>query len=368
MRAAAMILAGALCLFAQTSRDAYRNAYKEWRQMDPDLERDAAVAGAQLEPRARKAAAAAEQYEAARKAFLEQSGQPSARQFAWLETAPADPPAASARNALSIVEAESKAVQRNMDTFAGDPDPGIQRLRGMLQRESLALTALSNAIAEREKAGDIASAANRALEQTRVRALDEVRAVTTGWKDAVTETGRESAAWAEYYQLLVNGAQGITPAASETPPPTAAARPTEPAPRSGERVDSPKPSITPITPVPLVRYTGAWTFPLTNGLYHGPQPEFADLVVHEENGRANGTLFARFKPAPGVPDDPVVRFAFSGEFKSARTQVFQLETSDGANGTLELIPGPAFNLIEVNFQIDAKPGKLRQGNMVLVKK
>lgn len=90
-----------------------------------------------------------------------------------------------------------------------------------------------------------------------------------------------------------------------------------------------------------------------------------DLEVSEENGRAEGTLAARFKVAGG---DPVVRFSFSGEFKNSRQQVFALETTDGAKGTLELIPGPAFNLLEINFQVEPKPGKISQANFLLVKK
>ena len=35
---------------------------------------------------------------------------------------------------------------------------------------------------------------------------------------------------------------------------------------------------------------------------------------------------------------------------------------------IELIPGAAFNLLEVNFQTDPRPGKVRQANVVLVKK
>jgi hypothetical protein len=48
--------------------------------------------------------------------------------------------------------------------------------------------------------------------------------------------------------------------------------------------------------------------------------------------------------------------------------VFNLVTSDGAKGTIELIPGSAFNLLEVNFQTEPKPGKVRQADVVLVKK
>jgi hypothetical protein len=42
-------------------------------------------------------------------------------------------------------------------------------------------------------------------------------------------------------------------------------------------------------------------------------------------------------------------------------------TSSGAMGTLELIPGPAFNLLEVNFNTGDKPGTIRQGNFLLIK-
>ena len=45
-----------------------------------------------------------------------------------------------------------------------------------------------------------------------------------------------------------------------------------------------------------------------------------------------------------------------------------MTTSGGAKGTLELIPGPAFNLLEVNFSTDEKPGTVRQANFLLVKK
>jgi hypothetical protein len=43
-------------------------------------------------------------------------------------------------------------------------------------------------------------------------------------------------------------------------------------------------------------------------------------------------------------------------------------TGDGTPGTIELIPGPAFNLLEVNFQTDPQPNKIRLGNFILVKK
>src|SRR5207245_1342989 len=119
-----------------------------------------------------------------------------------------------------------------------------------------------------------------------------------GLKQNAAQTGRETAAWAGYYQKLADGAQGlaVTPPAPAPSPSV----PDAPSPRA-----APKPSI---TPVPLLRYTGAWVFPPVNGLFHGPQPEFIDLVVHEDAGHASGTLFARFKLPPGSPGDPELRF------------------------------------------------------------
>ena len=285
------------------------------------------------------------------------------RKFAWLESPVAGPPLPLTADSIAFVNVESKSVKHNMDTFAGDPDPGIQQLRGMLQRESATLALLSSAITDRAKAADAAATAGAGLERTRGLALADDHDLTSGWTDAASETDREAAAWVDYYQLLSKGAQGLAPPAAVPSAPAPIAASAEPAPRIVEPAPPPKPAI---TAVPLIRYTGAWTFPASNGLYHGPQPEFADLVVHEDNGHATGTLFARFKAAAAT--DPVLRFDFSGEFTNQRTQAFQLETSDGSKGMLELIPGPAFNLIEVNFQIESKPGKVRQANMVLVKK
>lgn len=364
MRSPALVLFAALCLFAQPSRDSYRTAFRQWRQLDPNLERDASLAGAQLASRAQKAAAAAAAYESARKRFLSEMVAANERKFAWLETPAPEAPASLNQGAQNFIASETKAVRHSLDVYAGDPDAGIRQLRAMLERESAALTSLNNAVADREKAAATVQAATATLQETRLRAVEEYRAIAGEWKDAAAETDHESAAWGEYYQLLASGAGGIGPAAPSATVSSATASSTTASPAAPEPIVMPKPSI---TPLPLIRYTGAWTFPVTNGLYHGPQPEFADLVVHEQNGRADGTLFARFKVSGG--GDPVLRFDFTGDFKNTRTQVFALETSDGAKGTLELIPGPAFNLLEINFQIpDSKAGKIREGNMLLVKK
>ncbi|MDP8990604.1 MAG: hypothetical protein M3N41_11065, partial [Acidobacteriota bacterium] len=123
-----------------------------------------------------------------------------------------------------------------------------------------------------------------------------------------------------------------------------------------------------VLPVPLSRYLGVWTYPTTGASFHGLQPLSAELVVREENGRAGGTLSARFKLPPGNTGDPEVQFNFEGAFQSSRGQIFALTSKSGGQGILELIPGPAFNLLEVNFSADEKAGTVRQANFLLVKK
>jgi len=346
-----------LCLFAETSRDAYRAAYREWRESDPNLERESGTLSPQLAGRVDAVAARAAKYGTEHAAYLRQSAADQHQDLAWLDLPVPDSPDLT-RPARENVTAETAVVKRNLDTFSKDPDPGIQLLKAALQREELALAALSNSVSERQSAVGALKSANGAVEQARVKAAAAAHDFDASLNAAADAADRESSAWAEYYRKLAAAARGDAP----LPSTSAAAPAVTTAPNA-----PPVPLRPSITPLPLARYTGAWTFPQA-GLYHGPTPEFLDLVVHEENGRADGTLFARFKLPAGSKDDPVLRFDFSGEFKNTRNQTFALETSDGAKGTIELIPGPAFNLLEVNFQTEPKPGKVRQGNVVLIKK
>lgn len=354
-RGALVVFLATLLAFAQASREAYRDAYRAWRQADPTLERDAASKGPALGADADRVATEAAKYGAQRGAFLSQAASGKAQELAWLEQAPAgiaDVP----DGATEVVAAQTPAVRRNIATFSNDPDPGIQQLLGMLQHENAALGALSNSIAARRKAADSVQSTGLAAEQARLAALTAGREALAGLRQVAEESTRETAAWADYYRTLSDGARGAVaiPSAPATTP--AASNPIESAPV--ER----RPSV---TPVPLARYTGSWTYPSVNGLFHGPEPEAVDLTVHEENGHASGTLVGRFKVAEG---DLGVRFDFSGEFKNTRNQTFTLQTSDGAKGTVELIPGPAFNLLEINFHAEATPGKIGQANFLMVKK
>jgi len=354
-RACLFTILTVLCL-AQRSRDDYRAAYHHWRQTDPNLEREAAAGGPSIAQRADRMAAEAAKTAAARKAFLAGIAEDEAQQVEWLENAVStETPVASTRDTQFLTK-ETALVNRTIDTFANDPDRGIQQLRQALVRERIALEALSGGVAQRKKAADAVSASTAAIEQARAKAVEQSHAVVEGLKAAAENNEHEAAAWAEYYRKLGEAAEGaatpITEILPGVPPAT---------------VNNPVAAPPTVTPLPLTRYIGAWTYP-ANGLYHGAQPEFFDLLVHEENGKATGTAFGRFKIPSGGTGDPILRFDFSGTFQPERRQVFNLVTTEGAKGTIELIPGPAFNLLEVNFQTELKPGKIRAADVVLIKK
>src|SRR5262249_50853383 len=119
------------------------------------------------------------------------------------------------------------------------------------ERENLALANLSKSIADRPAAAASLKLATAALEAARQKAANESHDVAGALRIAAQSIDQEGVAWAEYYQKLAEGARGEAAA----PAPVTAA---------------PKPSV---TPSPLSRYLGAWTYP-AGGLYHGPQPEF----------------------------------------------------------------------------------------------
>jgi hypothetical protein len=288
-----------------------------------------------------------------------------------------------------IVSTESQVVATAITSFANDPDRGIQQLRQAMERERAALTALTGAISDRQMAETKTIQASVAVERARTKAGDEYAKLSFGLAQSAGQIDKETSAWASYYQKLAAGAAGapttqsaVTPAPPPAPvaraivapapaPPPASTPPAPPpaapaAPSTSSATASATSSQVP--PVPLARYVGGWTFPTINGQYFGTQPEFIDLVVHEEKGHVTGTLYGRFKLPSGSTGDPVLRFDFEGQWQSTPTQTFALMTGDAAKGTIDLIPGPAFNLLEVNFQTEPKLNKVRLGNFILLKK
>lgn len=340
----------ALCVMAQPSRDAYRNAYRVWREAEPNLEREAGTLDSSISTRAAHASAEAAKYGSARSAFLHDLAAEPNQDVLWLQQSHTQsfPDPVPSKDALSFAGAATTAVDRELSSFKNDSDRGVQQLRQALEKERSALGSLESAIEDRQKAEDGAAKALDAAEPLRAQALEKYRLVASAITGSASSVEQESAAWSSYYGQLSN----ITPAPVSALP--------APAP-----VVTRPPSI---TPLPLARYTGGWTFPPIGGMFHGAEPESIDVVVSVENNHVTGTFSGRFKLPRGTKGDPVVQFDFSGDLRPTRNQVFVLQSKDGAKGTIELIPGNAFNLLEVNFQMDPRQGKIRAADLLLVKK
>jgi hypothetical protein len=331
-------------LLAQSPRDSYRAAYAQWHQTDPNLERDAGSPQPGFPQRADKVAQAAADYGKARAAFLRSS----TRQEMGSLSEPFKPELELLpnRDLRVFVSTETKTIDADIKRFETDRDRGIVQWRQALERERTALGSLGTAIEARQAATAKANLPVAAAEASRIDVASQFSQFDAAITQAASLIDQETTAWGEYYRKLTLAASAIDLGPISRRPSTAEV----------------------ITPVPLVRYTGTWSFSSAEGIYSGAKPEFVDLAVHEEDGQLKGSFYGRFTVTPGGKLDPVVRFDFSGPITATRTQSLQLETADGAKGTIELIPGGAFNLLEINFHTDPKVGKLQQGNMVLLKK
>jgi DNA repair ATPase RecN len=164
MKRACLFAVVGLLSLAQRSRDDYREAYRAWRQTDPNLERDAAE-GESVAQRADRLAAAAVKFAAARKSYLDVLAQDESEQISWLENAvpSAEARAASTKTDTQFLATETAAVTRTIGAFSNDPDKGIRQLRQALARERAALEALGPLLTQRKKAADAVSAATAGL-------------------------------------------------------------------------------------------------------------------------------------------------------------------------------------------------------------
>jgi len=356
-----LVLGSAL---AQSPRDEYRRSYQAWRQTEPTLESEAAAGD--LAARVQRASTAARAYVAARIEFLDGISREASDQLKGIQglNAAPGPLAGPSPEVQTLVTSASETVTRVADSFGTAADPGIRQLRTSLQQERTTLDVLSQALANTRRMMGTATVAGIDVDAARQDLLRTYQGIVTARSLSADQMRKSGAAWDTYYQVLANppatgSTNGPAPAKPVSPANGAAAPP--PAPDT-EVVRQPT-----ITPLPLLRYTGGWMFP-TGGISHGMQPDSVDLTVREENGHVTGIFSARFRIPAGNPTDPVVLFNFEGNLTANRNQVFNLRTGEGATGTIELIPGPAFNLLEVNFQTEMRPNRVRSGNFLLVKK
>ena len=375
-RVALTLLAAAAALAqdgpgTQSDRAAYQAAYRDWRAADPNLERDSATAGATLGARADPVAAQAAKYFGARKAYLDGLATDAELKAAALEAVPAPP--AFAGNPSGYAASQRATIGASIDALANDPDRAIQRLRQSLERERAALLALSSALADSQNGRELTERTSANAEQARDKVAQHYHSLAAGLQQTALATGQEGTRWADYYRALSEGARAGAVAPAEAPV-VASAAPRITVEPATAVVNNPAPAARTrsVTALPLSRYVGSWIYPTVGAQYHGAEPESVDMAVRENSGQAKGTLSVRFRLAANRSADAVVRFEFEGAFQSTRNQSFPLVTASGAKGMVELIPGSAFNLLEVSFTVEErpgdKPGTIHQGNFLLIKK
>lgn len=327
---------------AQSPRDEYRRAYQAWREIDPTLESEATVGA--LGERSSRASAAASRYTASRIAFLESMARETEADTKRIEEfRTSEALTVSPAEVQQLVTAAAGVTTRIADSFGTATDSGIRQLRTAVQQERAALDSITAALVNTQRAATGMTTAGIELTEVREELLRAFKEIAATREQSADQMRKSGAAWETYYQALANPpATVVTASAEVVRPPT-------------------------VTPVPLIRYTGDWQFP-ANGTYFGTRPESVEVTVRGSGGRVTGTLNARFSLPSGNSANPVVQLSFNGPLTQNRTQTFDVRTSDGVPGTIELIPGPAFNLLEVNFQLALLPNRVRHGNFLVLKK
>jgi hypothetical protein len=220
---------------------------------------------------------------------------------------------------------------------------------------------LRSAIQSRETAAEAAKQTNESADRARNGAADQIKAIAASFEQSSQDATQLAEAWPAYYRTLATGARGLggadpTPAPSIRPSTSAPSTTSAPPGTPGRQIPT----------VPISRFTGSWSFLAGVSTYHGLPPVSFDVFVREEGGQIFGTVNARFIVSGNA--DPAVRFDFSGPLQAARYQAFPLQTAEGGKGTVELIPGNAFNLLEVNYTMDGASAKVRESDVILVKR
>ncbi len=339
----------ALLLTAQSTRDSYRSAYADWRQRDPNLEKDLtaspqAASATPFADRIQNVANEAARYGTSHATFLRNSAEAIHKKAdRFDEPVVVDTDLTPNHDFHLFTASQIKSADANLKLYEKDRSKGIAQVRQALERERAALADLNAAMDRRSAVATKAGSAQLESERARAAMAQDDMELNQSMLEVSALAGQEAHAWAAYYQQLAQLAALSVPAAA------------------------PKPA-TPAPVDPLSRYTGTWSFPET-GIFTGVKPEFGDLAVHEDNGVVKGSFYARFRLPSGKKADPTVRFDFSGPATAERVQRFPLQTSEGASGYVELTPGSLPTELEVNFHADLKAGRVQQqGDLIMLKK
>lgn len=354
----ALLILAAAPLLAQTNRDAYRAPYQAWRDVAPTLEQDAATPNTEFAGKVQAATQAADKFLAARADFITANRAESATQAEWVAKPLAHPEAMLAPRAemQTLLTRAGEFLNSTIASFSNIKDPAIQQVRQAMERERAALNSLNQTLTARQPFMKDVTESTEDAEILRASVAQALRNASSTREQVAAHIRTEATAWTTYYRDLAEGA-------ASTARLSGPATPNQAAPAKPALVQRPSPA----GQTPLSRYIGSWAYPARNGIFLGAEPQTVELLVREDNGTLTGTLVAKFVPS-GAATDPNLRFDFTGLIQQTRKQVYPLMTPEGLAGTIELIPGSAINLLEVNLQTETTGNKVHSANFVLLKR
>ena len=333
-----------------------KSLYQAWRQAAPALEETAGAPTAAFTDQVRASSEAAQTFFNARAAALLTPYAGIVDQAAWgtRPLATAEPLLTVPQEVQQLLAVAAAKIGSNINAFpADDKDPAIRRVRQSMERERAALRALMDSIAAAK--GPLTELIEASDEAEVQRALTgQALASAVGRRTQLSEhVKREAADWSIYYKDLLEGALATSRNLSTSGTTTS----TGPAPATA-KITRPNPNA----PPSVTRFTGEWEFP-AKGLFYGRKPDEVELVIRDDNGTLSGALTARYS-APTAN----LSLQFQSGVQEGRTQTFTVPLANGVSGRIELIPGTAINLLEVNFESPAGSAPVTSANFVLVKR
>ena len=342
--------------------------YRTWREADPSLELDAAAtAGEALASRAAEGREPGGGLRFARarrhaEGSLGTAGSKTCNGSGRTDVQPL-PDLAPAPDEIRFANRESITAGASAAAFAKDPDRAIQQLRQAFQREQAALEALKASVADRQQAEDKASKAVSAAEQARAKAMQQYPFLSSALAQSADAMNGRAAAMGR----LLSRSWRTRP---ESPPPRSPAGPA-PAPgveRHGEPRVPPRVPRRARLPSRRCRSPVTWEY--------GAITRAAVFRFRAGSRRCGGArrqrprhrhLLRALQGASGQHRRSGVALRILRRFQAHLNQTFTLETNEGADGTVDLNPGRAFNVLEVNFSTEVKRRENSSGRHVLLK-
>lgn len=329
----------------ERERLAYFQAYRVWRESDPNLERDLAGApAADMRLRIDKARARALAYTKARAQYYETTLNGYNAVIATLgdgnQALELEDITASIKAHQAALARQTASVAAQLRAFDGEEDKTLQRQA--VDRQWGALTSLQHNLADQLDQLAEASKGNSDSSRLRVLLLRHYQAAAALLRQEIGFTRQEGALWQSYYdslsRALDNRRSVQTPAASSA------------------RAPAPSP------------WAGDFSYQKLNvKSYFGAQPEAAQLQVTVTDQFVQGYYRARYKLPKGVHGSPEIAFSFAGPLAPGTRQKFPLRDSEGLSGIVE-IRSLAANMVEVVWNRSTPGKELANSDEILIRR